>query len=212
MVVDPYVSELPDVKALLKSAAISQLDHLIITHPDDSLLAGAEQLSKSMPVNYFYYPPLNPIPQKFATFLEELVKRKAKVRSLHRNQYVPLREAELVILHPTPFHREPTPSLAMKLIYRKSSVLFLGSVDPKAQDQILQIYRRGLQSHAIILSAAGTSSSMRDFIRGRIAIAPSPLEEERSVASSAPLYRLAQGAPIKLRCDGRKVEVIEASS
>ena len=201
----------PIVKDFLKSKKISQIDYLIITHPDSDHLGGCDDILKSFNVTTVITNGQISTTESYNEVIREIDTEQSIIAS--KGMGYSLLDASLSILQANNgFGDDNQNSIVAKLTYNNLSFLFTGDCDKECENLLLD---KDIQSTILKIAhhgtKFGTSLKLLETVKPKIAIISvgensygHPSEEvlDRLDQEGITTYRTDISGTIEIKTDG----------
>ena len=152
--------------AELRAMGIRRLDAMVLTHPDEDHIGGADVILEAIPVEKIYLPALEGEDETFSRFLEAVALSGAAISVAGAGERFELGAAEVHFLAPLSLQGASNDSSAvLRISCGKTAVLLMGDAEAAAEELLLQRYSAECLS-ADLLKAGhhGASTSTSDAL------------------------------------------------
>lgn len=127
----------------LRALGISSLELMIITHPDEDHMGGADGILRSIPVKEIWTNGQEETHETAMMFRQELGNSKAHLKAVKAGEKYTLGEMTLFVL--APFSTEDVKSgnegsIVLRLTCGKTSAIFSGDAEMKTEEKLLSAY------------------------------------------------------------------------
>ena len=158
----------------LKARGVQTLKFLILTHPDEDHIGGADVILEQFSVDAILYNGGVEESESFARFLAAAAQKNLPVTALDRDDEAILEDLKITVLHPedrTDPGEGNKGSLVLRAEYRGLSVLFTGDADESVEKLLLQGNAARLSAMVLQVGHHGAAtSSSSEFLQ---AVSPS---------------------------------------
>jgi competence protein ComEC len=202
----------------LKSLNIIKIDRALITHPHDNHFEGFFNVYKNWPIRRVFINGDDRAEEGYFKLLEKFKQNKIPIEILRRGQSIndlPA-EVEIQILHPYNLLDSPNASsIVCRLIFNEISILFMGDIEPKIQDELIFHYEKIGDADCIKVPHHGgpVSDLFAKTFADKIFIISTgknswgiPLEQDLNKLKGK-IFRTDEMETIILESDGFKIEV-----
>lgn len=204
----------------LKSRKVSKIDYLILTHPHEDHIGGADEVIKNFDVIHVYMPKVTTTTKAFEDVVNIM-----KLKGLKASQPTPgtafkLGDANCTVLGPVNSNPEDmnTYSIVLKLTYGKNSFLFTGDAQTSGEEDMIG---KGYDLSADVLkighhgSHTSTSQDFLDAVNPKYAVIscgkgndyghPHKEAIDRLKTKKIPVYRTDECGTMIASSDGKTI-------
>lgn len=149
------------LKAYLDKNAITKLDYIIATHPDEDHIGSMDDIIKNYEVGSFYAPKATKNTETFKSMVKELRNKDLKINVAAKGMALDLGDdVNFDVLSPIDKSYEDINnfSVVVKLIYGETSLLFMGDAENLVESQLMRD-KVDIDSDVLKLGHHGSSSS-----------------------------------------------------
>lgn len=150
----------------LRAMGIRHLDVLVLTHPDEDHIGGADVILDECSVGRVYMPVLDAEDETFARLLEASARSGAEISVPRRGDRFSLGEAEITFLAPLDLQGSSNDSsTVLRVSCGDVSALFMGDAELTAEELLLQQYSpEELSADLLKVGHHGASTSSSDAL------------------------------------------------
>jgi competence protein ComEC len=207
----------------LKRKGITDIDYLLITHPHSDHIGGALAVLKSIHIDTIIASNINSADAKWNEIVEAAKKNNIGIRAAQSGDQIQIyKDSRAYILAPdsnvTVDKNLNNSSVVLKIIYRHSSILFVGDQEIQAEEKITPRYGKFLLSEILKVGHHGSITSTGEVflnavhpLKAVISVGmhnqfrhPSPFTLNRLKARSIDIERTDKSGAIVLVSDGMK--------
>lgn len=161
--------------AELRAMGIRHLDAMVLTHPDEDHIGGADVILEELSVGRIYLPALETEDETFSRFLEAAALSGAAIGVVEAGDRFWLGHADVHFLAPLSLQGSSNDSSAvLRISCGESAVLLMGDAEAEAEELLLQRYPIELLSADLLKvghhgGATSTSDALLDAVSPRFA-------------------------------------------
>ncbi len=161
--------------AELRAMGIHRLDALVLTHPDEDHIGGADVILEEIPVSKIYIPALETKDETFSRFLKAAAHSGAEVCVIAAGEHFVLGVADVDFLAPLSLQGSSNDSsTVLRISCGKSSVMLMGDAEASAEAMLLERYPAEFLSADLLKvghhgGATSTSDALLDAVAPRFA-------------------------------------------
>ena len=161
--------------AELRAMGIDHLDVLVLTHPDEDHIGGADVILEKFSVGRVYMPVLDAEDETFARLLETAARSGDEICVTQAGEHFSLGEADVKFLAPLDLHGSSNDSsTVIRISCREVSALLMGDAETAAEEMLLLRYSAEELSADLLKvghhgASTSTSAALLDAVAPRFA-------------------------------------------
>lgn len=161
--------------AELRAMGIRRLDALVLTHPDEDHIGGADVILEEIPVNKVYIPALEAEDESFNRFLKAAARSGAEICVIAAGAHFVLGAADVDFLAPLSLQGSSNDSsTVLRISCGKVSAMLMGDAEASAEAMLLERYPAEILSADLLKvghhgGATSTSDALLDAVAPRFA-------------------------------------------
>lgn len=165
MLIDTSVSGARDeLTAYLAKAGVTELEYLVLTHPDADHIGNADYIINNYPIKKILLPDFAATSKTYERMLDAMENSEAEVICPAPGEYYDLGALRNMIIAPCEEYKDPNEmSIVIKSVYGNTSVMLTGDAEVESEGDIVKVWKaEDLKADILKVGHHGSSTSTTD--------------------------------------------------